>query len=214
MDGSSEDDPLIAPCQCRGSIKHVHLQCLRKWVGQRLHLDTDGGTRGCNESHFYPHTVCDLCKTDYASNVQYKDTEVPLIEGPSFTKPTVVLEDASSHGFYVICLKDGKVGTLGRSHACDAVMADVSISRVHATLRFHEGKFLIQDNGSKFGTRIAMKRKKLSLGESISVQVGHTVLAISMGGAQRSVLSSGELGFQNLEACQSFDAESCTPDCA
>lgn len=29
---NSENDPLISPCNCRGSIGHVHKKCLERWV--------------------------------------------------------------------------------------------------------------------------------------------------------------------------------------
>eukprot|EP00434_Breviolum_minutum_P015873 symbB.v1.2.013987.t1/scaffold1006.1/size144824/8 len=38
LEGPGEDDPLIAPCQCKGSIEYVHLGCLRHWIRGRLNL--------------------------------------------------------------------------------------------------------------------------------------------------------------------------------
>lgn len=28
----NEDNPLINPCQCAGSVKYVHLSCLSRWI--------------------------------------------------------------------------------------------------------------------------------------------------------------------------------------
>ena len=47
--------------------------------------------------------------------------------------------------------------------------AEVSISRCHATIRFSKGQFLLQDNNSKFGTLVAMKKpRQLEPGKAIS----------------------------------------------
>lgn len=39
--------PLLAPCNCSGTIKYVHPSCLREWL------------------EYKQSTVCDVCKTEY-----------------------------------------------------------------------------------------------------------------------------------------------------
>ena len=53
---------------------------------------------------------------------------------------------------HVVSLADNKMLKLGRGHEADIRIADVSISRWHATIRFSNGSFLLEDNHSKFGT--------------------------------------------------------------
>ncbi|KAL7066663.1 zinc finger, C3HC4 type domain-containing protein [Cryptosporidium serpentis] len=36
LDYEDNFNPLICPCDCRGSMQYVHLQCLRKWIESRL----------------------------------------------------------------------------------------------------------------------------------------------------------------------------------
>eukprot|EP00434_Breviolum_minutum_P015533 symbB.v1.2.013678.t2/scaffold971.1/size148033/6 len=75
LEGSSEDDPLIRPCQCKGSIEYVHLGCLRHWVKGRLNIaDTPEG------SYFYRPLPCELCKTAYPANVSKGQEKMPLVE--------------------------------------------------------------------------------------------------------------------------------------
>ncbi len=31
----TEEKPIIKPCQCQGSMKYIHLECLKKWVGDK-----------------------------------------------------------------------------------------------------------------------------------------------------------------------------------
>ncbi len=48
-------------------------------------------------------------------------------------------------------LKPGDA-VVGRLPTCDLVLNDPSVSRQHATLRLADGRCLVQDAGSRFGT--------------------------------------------------------------
>lgn len=104
------------------------------------------------------------------------------MEQPRTKAPFIALENMTSDengagrgSVHVISLADNKLLTLGRSQQNDVCIADVSVSRSHATISFHGGKFVLKDNKSRFGTLVAMK-KPLKLGEFIGIQVGRTVL--------------------------------------
>jgi len=183
LEGSSDDDPLIRPCQCKGSIEYVHLGCLRHWVKGRLNLpDTQEG------SYFYRPLPCELCKAAYPAYVSAGTDRQPLVEVPKTTPPFIVLENMmrdsqqhSSRGLHVVSLAENKLLKLGRGHESNVRIADVSISRCHATIRFHRGQFVLEDHNSKFGTLVAMKKPRaLDHGSAISIQIGRTVLSLSL----------------------------------
>lgn len=187
LEGSSEDDPLVSPCDCKGSIEYVHLGCLRHWIKGRLNL-SDSST-----SFFYRPLSCELCKTVYPAYIVMigadgSSEKTPLVEVPKTKAPFIALENMvrdsqqhSSRGLHVISLADNKLLKLGRGHESDVRIADVSISRCHATIRFHRGQFVLEDHNSKFGTLIAMKKPRaLEASSAISIQVGRTVLALSL----------------------------------
>lgn len=183
LEGAGDEDPLIAPCACKGSIAHVHLGCLRHWVNLRLNLsDTSGG------SFFYRPLSCELCKSNYPVQVSLGPDKVPLVEVPKISPPFIVLENMvrdsqqhSTRGLHVISLAEKKVLKLGRGHESDVRIADVSISRCHATIRAHNGQFLLEDHNSKFGTLVAMKKPKpLQAGHELSVQIGRTVVSLTL----------------------------------
>merc|ERR1712064_193242 len=89
-------------------------------------------------------------------------------------------QEHASRGLHVISVAD-KVLKLGRGHESDVRIADVSISRCHATIRFHRGQFVLEDHNSKFGTLVAMKKPRaLEASSAISIQVGRTVLSLSL----------------------------------
>jgi len=112
---------------------------------------------------------------------------MPLVEVPQTQAPFVVLENMvrdsqqhTSRGLHVISLAE-KVLKLGRGHESDVRIADVSISRCHATISFVRGQFILEDNNSKFGTLVAMKKpRQLDPQSPISIQMGRTVLSISV----------------------------------
>jgi hypothetical protein len=183
LEGSSDDDPLVSPCQCKGSIEYVHLGCLRHWIRGRLNLSDNAGG-----SYFFRPLACELCKAVYPTYVGLPQSErAPLVEVPRTQPPFIVLENMvrdsqqhASRGLHVISLAE-KVLKLGRGHESDVRIADVSISRYHATIRFHRGTFLLEDNNSKFGTLVALKKPRpLEANSPISIQMGRTVLQLTM----------------------------------
>lgn len=204
LEGSQEDDPLITPCQCKGSIEYVHLGCLRHWIRGRLNLsDTAGG------SYFYRPLACELCKAVYPTYVHSGNEQSPLVEVPKTQPPFIVLEnmvrDSQQHatrGLHVISLAE-KVLKLGRGHESDVRIADVSISRCHAMIRFHRGHFLLEDNNSKFGTLVAMKKPRLlEPGSTVSIQMGRTVLCLSV---QADVATTGGAQLLQLQGSSAQD---------
>eukprot|EP00928_Gymnodinium_smaydae_P070516 TRINITY_DN54332_c0_g1_i1.p1 TRINITY_DN54332_c0_g1~~TRINITY_DN54332_c0_g1_i1.p1 ORF type:complete len:432 (+),score=82.59 TRINITY_DN54332_c0_g1_i1:165-1460(+) len=206
LEGPSEDDPLIVPCSCKGSIEYVHLGCLRHWIKGRLNLPSQP-----SGSYFFRPLACELCKAVYPTYVNFDNERVPLVEVPKTTPPFIVLEnmvrDSQQHsgrGLHVVSLAE-KTLKLGRGHESDVRIADVSISRCHATIRFNNGQFLLKDNNSKFGTLVALKRPRpLEPGSSISIQMGRTVLSLAL----RSLAEGGQPGAGSvLEHLQSSNME-------
>mmetsp|Transcript_25837 Transcript_25837/g.80570 ORF Transcript_25837/g.80570 Transcript_25837/m.80570 type:complete len:398 (+) Transcript_25837:53-1246(+) len=197
LEGPNEDDPLIAPCGCKGSVKYVHLGCLREWIRVRRSIPPAGEV--CSGFEYHP-LKCDLCKGSYASSVRYapgqgfKESE-PLIDMPLVKPPFVVLEvpgrhygGGGRHSQVLSLAGEGgsKILMLGRAKHCHLRIPDASISRWHASLRLHDGKLLLEDHKSKFGTLVEVQRPiqfdpKRAL--SLSLQVGRTVLRLTPGEA-------------------------------
>lgn len=187
LEGAGEDgeenDPLIRPCQCKGSIEFVHLGCLRHWIKGRLSLsDKPSG------SYFYKALTCELCRTLYPAYIDTGSGRETLVEVPQTKAPFIVLENMvrdsqqhTSRGLHVISLADNKLLKLGRGHESDIRIADVSISRCHATVRFQRGHFILEDNNSKFGTLVAMRKPRaLEAGSGLSIQMGRSVLSLTL----------------------------------
>jgi predicted component of type VI protein secretion system len=82
---------------------------------------------------------------------------------------------------HVLPVVDGKPLKIGRGHECNMKIHDTSISRVQASIELIDGCFVLQDRGSRFGTYIKItKPLLLEAGQQSSVQVGRTLLQLSM----------------------------------
>jgi hypothetical protein len=184
LEGSSDDDPLICACGCNGSIRYVHLGCLRHWIKGRLNLSDNMP----NGTYFYKQLTCELCHSPYPAYVNVTGKRVPLVPVPKTQPPFIVLENLvresqqhSNRGLHVISLAEKKLLKLGRGHESDVRIADVSISRCHATIRYRDGDFILEDHSSKFGTLVVIKKPRpVEVGSGVSVQIGRTVLQMSV----------------------------------
>jgi len=186
LDGDcDEQGPLIRPCGCRGSIESVHLGCLQQWIRCRMGLmDEKGGN-----AYLVKQQNCDLCKQALPSHVCLQGVKRPLVEVPQPAGPFMVLEQAArssrasgSTGVLVATLaRDGTL-TFGRSaEKAGFRVDDISISRLHAKISFREGKFLLEDNNSRFGTLVCMRQPYvLSQGETISIQKGGAYVSLTL----------------------------------
>jgi hypothetical protein len=56
-DDEIDDNPLISPCKCNGTMQHIHLECLKKWLDSKIHTKL---TDYCF-SYNWKNLVCELC---------------------------------------------------------------------------------------------------------------------------------------------------------
>ncbi|XP_055388705.1 uncharacterized protein LOC129617557 [Condylostylus longicornis] len=180
LDGGTAEDPLLCPCQCKGSIKFVHLDCLRHWINGRLSISDDQQ----KASFFFKQLQCELCKAAFPSAVILNNERVSIVRVPKIEPPFIILENnvgTNNRGLHVVSMHAKKELKLGRGHESDIRIADVSISRWHAKIRFADGEFTLEDHDSKFGTLVSLRRMQpVEETHDLSVQVGRTVLTMSI----------------------------------
>ncbi|XP_026191683.1 uncharacterized protein LOC34619087, partial [Cyclospora cayetanensis] len=178
LEGNQEGDPLISPCDCKGSIRFVHLECLRHWITGRLNFHEQQ-----QKPIFVRQLLCELCKIPYPTAINYNNKRLQVVTVPKTEPPFLVLENmVGSHqkGVHVISMSAKKDLKLGRGHESDVRIPDVSISRYHATIRFVDGAFQLEDHNSKFGTLVSL-RKAFAVGDSVAaLQVGRSVVKLSV----------------------------------
>lgn len=89
-------------------------------------------------------------------------------------------EQKNSSTLSLIVPTDHEPIRLGRGHQCDLRVSDISISRVHALLKYKDGKFLLFDNESKFGTLILLNKSYEIQNDKAAIQIGRTVFTFVM----------------------------------
>ncbi|OII72836.1 SSM4 like RING finger with a forkhead associated domain-containing protein [Cryptosporidium ubiquitum] len=180
-EGEQEDDPLLCPCQCRGSIKFVHLECLRHWINGRLNLANENGS---GDTFFFRQLQCELCKSPLPSSASIKGSRVNIVKVPQAKPPFVVLENIYGNvhrGVHVVSMAEKKDLKLGRGHESDVRISDVSISRYHATIRYRNDNFMLEDHDSKFGTLVSVRRPQaIDNCHNLALQVGRTVVNLRL----------------------------------
>ena len=53
-----EDNPLICPCRCLGSVRFIHLDCLRQWLHSKVNTRNTPNTL----SYSLKNLQCEICK--------------------------------------------------------------------------------------------------------------------------------------------------------
>jgi hypothetical protein len=66
------ENPLINPCSCTGSLKFIHLTCLKEWLEGKKHKKE---TQIVN-SYIWKSLECELCKNGYSESHTLKDGRV------------------------------------------------------------------------------------------------------------------------------------------
>jgi E3 ubiquitin-protein ligase DOA10 len=56
---SKPSNPLITPCKCIGSVRFIHLDCLRSWLSLKKQEHKERGV----QSYYWEQLQCELCKT-------------------------------------------------------------------------------------------------------------------------------------------------------
>ncbi len=89
MTRESESDPLLTACDCAGSMKHIHLGCLRKWNQDKV------SSRVTSTSSLLLWRVlkCEICNFQYRDTVRHQEQEFELVDRPaSPPEPHLLLE--------------------------------------------------------------------------------------------------------------------------
>ena len=206
FDDSGPDNPLISPCSCSGSMKHIHLACLQRWLASRM---ISRNTENC-VTYSWKSMECEICKSQYPFSFcsRGRDTDLFKVEKPQ--GPYIVLEAIASdrnnnRGIHIISVTNKNSVKLGRGHDSDVRISDISVSRLHAVVKLRDGMFMLEDNNSKFGTLIkACDKIKVLSNSSVVIQTGRTLISMAIKGQNIPFEVSGEL---DLSADENIDMQ-------
>ena len=178
---------LISACSCAGSLRYIHVECLRRWLDGQLQVkqfDEGGG------SYLIRTIACEICKSPYSKSV-YESILIPRPKVPhiileDFTVPPMPLSPNSSASqptskIHIIPITALKPIKIGRSKDNDIVLADISVSRMHAMMTLTPEGVRVVDLNSKFGSLIQLPPKIYHTfpSASLRVQIGSSLVEVS-----------------------------------
>ena len=203
---SSIIDPLISPCNCNGSMKYIHLSCLKNSIKLKY-------TKKSSEYldiFLFQNYSCEICLTQYPKYILYK-TQVYYLFDIDFDKfENYVLCDLSRYtdnnnnkekqifhfGYLMFKIEDDMELSLGRKKNNNIKLKDISISRNHCLITKKNDKLLIKDLGSKFGTmRYIKDYYEIKLKQNIELICGKHKMEITLDKEKNFMGFSGLFSF-------------------
>jgi hypothetical protein len=187
MDETDSEEVLVNPCKCKGTSEYVHIKCLHDWISSKAKKKVNPNTT-CS---YWKKLNCEVCKVIYPDLVEVNNERHEMVPITRPETPYIILERVfydksksnSDNSKTLILLsitgEDNQI-KIGRGHECDLRENDISVSRLHAFIKYQEGQFVIFDNNSKFGTLILLRKDYPIEKKKIALQVGRTVITFSL----------------------------------
>lgn len=180
-DEDSTDNPLVAPCLCKGGTRYVHLECLQKWQAAA------GEEKDCVVSTAEIRNTCKVCKSRYKTHVRATDGRLlPLmvhqLPPPYICFLIVTRHETAEELFntqFQLSFAEQKQVVIGRSRNCDMVLDYRTVSTQHATVTFKKGAFVFRDLNSSNGSMLNLRRPlKLPWNQWIRIRYGRSIVAL------------------------------------
>ncbi len=64
-------NPLITPCKCAGTMKHIHIECLREWLNSKSSFK-ESNPPGV-KTYCWKALECELCKVRFPDRIVSPD---------------------------------------------------------------------------------------------------------------------------------------------
>ncbi|CAM9312135.1 unnamed protein product [Ectocarpus sp. 13 AM-2016] len=183
-------NPLVAPCECKGDTRYVHLNCLQKWH------TTTSENKVCVVLNNKGVRVCTVCKSPYKASVRLPGGEsISLFQSP-LPPPYICFMVVTRHqnneelfstkyqlSFNSVMNRGGTASTkelvVGRSRQCDMVLDYRTVSTRHANVRFQGGRFYFSDLMSSNGSYLYLREPlQLPYGETVFLKWGSNVVSL------------------------------------
>lgn len=114
-------------CNCSGSTKYIHYECLKRWLDGRMQIKE----YPCYVEINSKSVKCEICLTFYPPSVSYSGQKLVLYDINA--QNHVVIEDLDGV-ILVINFNNIPSLTLGRGHDSDIKISEITISRTHVKL--------------------------------------------------------------------------------
>ncbi|CAI2386840.1 unnamed protein product [Moneuplotes crassus] len=163
-DEEIEENPLISPCKCTGTLQYIHLDCLKKWLDSKIHTKLTEFTFSYN----WKNLVCELCGMRLKDNYIINGKETYVLD---YLRPDsgcyMILESYTNtpHKTIHVLVSNKRNNPynadieycVGRSNEAAVRITDISVSRIHSSITYSEGDYYVRDEAAKFGTLIYLR---------------------------------------------------------
>ena len=178
-------------------MRFIHIECLREWLNSKKTIKESAHVR----TYYWKAIECELCKVRFPNQVFKNGSNAEKIDNLSekqlkkrgkpidllqYSVPDenfLVFESVTLQNLRIIHVIDMRRKSfirVGRGNDADIRVTDISVSRYHAKLnRSEDGSFYIEDNLSKFGTLLMLRKPyKLLKNKTNYLQMGRTIIQI------------------------------------
>jgi len=188
MDEHDTPEVLVNPCKCKGTFESVHIKCLQDWISSKVKKKSNPSAT----CMYWKKLHCEVCKEALPDLVDVSGEKLELVPIYRTEFPYILLErvfydktrDSTGNNSKTMILlsiiEEGEQIKMGRGHECDLRENDISVSRLHAYIKYNNGKFTIIDNNSKFGTLILLRKPYQIEKKKVALQTGRTVITFSL----------------------------------
>ena len=181
---SEPENPLITPCRCSGTMRAIHVECLRDWLKSKIIIKTYTHMT----SYTYRAMECELCLMTFPLKVKMSKTnkvfDLIFTNIPTTTSYVIfdqVVKDDQEKTSYLVMFKDKNSLKIGRSNDSDFRLSDISISRYHADINLIDNNVYIDDNDSKFGSLLLLQNNvSFILNQPIGLQIGKHFITMDL----------------------------------
>ena len=158
-------------------MKYIHLDCLKRNLKSRMLERLSNAALSVARSKL----CCDLCKKKFPYKISVGHQTVNLMQIPRAPGSFVALETltGTEKTLYLAFFHKNATVVVGRTNECDLRLPDMSVSRTHAAIHLANGRYYVEDKGSKFGTLVGIGRPiPIQMYSPLTVQAGRSVLTL------------------------------------
>lgn len=181
-------NPLICCCNCLGSVRYTHLDCLKNWIKSKFVVSA------YRKLIVVSKTIqnCEICKFPYPLKIKVGQSIEYLY---NFERPErngnqhyIIMEgfnfsNAKASNLYILSFDNpNDTISFGRSNNTDIRLSCTSVSRQHSKMSMdNNGSIYLEDENSKFGTLVLLTDEiKIIPANKLLIQFNNTLFKFNL----------------------------------
>ena len=170
---TSVENPLVAPCSCKGSVEYIHVSCLDRWLSSKIrHKDMH-----YRSQYDAPVIKCSLCGDPLPMDLEVNGTRYSNLGLPKPKGRYVVLRENSTNEVQLWHWDNCR--TLGVGAGGENELRLDGLSDFHAKLTFEGHELRVRDRHSQFGSLVLVQKPMaIHRGDCATVQAANVVLQV------------------------------------